>query len=131
MKKDILAIILATVWVSASEFFRNQFLFKSVWIQHYNNLGLIFPSSTINGIVWVLWSFLVSVAIYFITKKFTLLQTTFLSWVMVFVLMWLVIGNLGILPYSLIAFAIPLSFIEIFVATVIIVKTMNKAKSST
>ena len=52
-KKILLPIILATLWISISEFIRNEILFKSYWIEHYNNLGIVFPSEPINGIVWV------------------------------------------------------------------------------
>jgi hypothetical protein len=47
-------------------------------------------------------------------------QTTLLSWFVGFVMMWVVIGNLGVLPYGLLLYTIPLSFLEAFVAVVII-----------
>jgi len=51
-----------------------------------------------------------------------LVQTTFLSWFAGFVLMWLVAGNLGVLPFGILLYAIPLSLIEAFVATYILFK---------
>jgi hypothetical protein len=36
--------------------------------------------------------------------------------------MWLVIGNLNILPFKILPFAIPLSLLEAFVASLIIFK---------
>ena len=36
--------------------------------------------------------------------------------------MWIVIGNLGVLPYGLLAFAVPLSLLEAFVAALIVKK---------
>ena len=42
LKKTILPILLATIWISVSEFLRNELLFKSYWIEHYKNLGLVF-----------------------------------------------------------------------------------------
>jgi hypothetical protein len=39
-----------------------------------------------------------------------------------FVLMWLVTGNMGVLPYSILVFAIPLSLLETYLATLIIKK---------
>ena len=90
-------ILLATVWISLSEFVRNEVLLKSYWTGHYENLGIIFPSAPVNGAVWGLWSFLCAVAVFIISRKFNLIQTTLLSWFVAFVLMWVVIGNLGIL----------------------------------
>jgi hypothetical protein len=126
IKKTILPVLLATIWISISEFIRNQLLLKSFWINHYLSLGLTFPSEPFNGIVWGIWSLLFAVAILIIAKKFTLLQTTFLSWFVAFVMMWVVIGNLNVLPGGIFLFyAVPLSILESFIATLII-KTFNK-----
>lgn len=122
MKKTVLPILLATVWISISEFVRNEFLVKSFWVHRYQFLRLTFPSDPINGAVWGIWSFLFAIAIFAIAKKFTMLQTTLLSWYVGFVLMWFVIGNLGVLPYGLLFYAVPLSLLESFVATWIIKK---------
>jgi hypothetical protein len=126
MKNTILPILLATIWISISEFVRNEILLKTYWTKHYQSLGLKFPSEPINGAVWGLWSFLFTIAIYFISKKFSLLQTTFLSWFVAFVLMWVVIGNMGVLPYNILNFAIPLSLLEAFLASFIIKKLAIK-----
>jgi len=122
MKKTILPILVATIWISISEFVRNEFLVKSLWTKHYQDLGLTFPSESLNGAVWGIWSLLLAAAIFIISKKFKMLQTTLLSWFMAFAMMWVVIGNLGVLPYGLLLYAIPLSFLETFVATWIIKK---------
>ncbi len=103
---------MATVWISISEFARNEFLVKSYWTEHYKSLGLVFPSEPINGALSEIWSLLFAAAIFIIAKKFTLWQTTFLSWFVGFVLMWVVIGNLGVLPAGLLYIAIPLSLLE-------------------
>ncbi len=120
--KKIIPILLATVWISISEFVRNEFLVKQQWVAHYQQLGLQFPSSAVNGAVWGLWSLLFAVAIAILSKKFAFFQTAFLAWFVGFVLMWVTIGNLGVLPYGILAYAIPLSFVESFVAVWIIKK---------
>ena len=122
IRNTVLPIILATIWISISEFVRNELLLKSYWTEHYQNMGLVFPSEPINGAVWGLWSFLFAITIYLIAKKFSLLQTTFLSWFVAFVLMWVVTGNMGVLPYEILYFAIPLSLLEAFLASFIIHK---------
>jgi hypothetical protein len=120
LKSTILPVVLATIWISLSEFVRNEFIVKSYWTKHYQDLGLNFPSAPVNGAVWGIWSLLFAIAVYIIAKKFTMIQTTFLSWFVGFVLMWVVIGNLGVLPYGLLVYAVPLSLLESFVATLII-----------
>ena len=110
--RPAVAVLLAGVWVNASEFFRNEVLFKSYWVDHYRAMGLTFPSEPINGIVWMLWGFVFALVIYLVSRKFGLLQTTLLCWLTGFVLMWLVAGNLGVLPSGLLVFAVPLSLLE-------------------
>lgn len=118
--KTVLSILLAAIWISISEFVRNELLLKSFWVEHYKTLGLVFPSEPINGAVWGLWSLLFAVAIFIISKRFSLVQTFLLSWFIGFVLMWVVIGNLGVLPTKILLYAIPLSLLEAFVAAWII-----------
>lgn len=122
-KGIILPVLLATIWISISEFVRNEFIVKYFWTNHYQELGLKFPSEPVNGAVWGIWSLLFAVAIFIFSKKYTLLQTTLLSWLVGFVMMWVVIGNLDVLPYALLPYAIPLSLFESFVAAWIIRKT--------
>jgi len=129
MKKTILPILLATIWISVSEFVRNTFLLHNYWTEHYHNLGMIFPEQPINGAVWGIWSLCFAIVIFIIAKKFSLLQTTFLSWFIGFVLMWIVIWNMSVLPTGILLFAIPLSFLEAFLASLIIKKLTNRTES--
>jgi hypothetical protein len=122
MRKTILPILLATVWISLSEFARNEFILRSYWRAHYERLGLLFPSDPINGAVWGLWSLLCAITIFLISKKFGLVETTLLAWFALFVAMWVVIGNLGVLPDGLLYIASPWSLLEAFVAALIIKK---------
>ena len=122
MKKEILGVAAVTIWISISEFTRNSVLLHAYWLEHYQKLGLTFPEQPINGAVWGIWSLCFALAIFFIAKKFTLLQTTFLSWFIGFVLMWLTMGNLGVLPFGILPFAIPLSLLEAYLASFIIFK---------
>jgi hypothetical protein len=122
MKKTYLTIILTTVWIGISEFLRNEFLFKSFWEAHYRQLGLEFKTLPINGILWLIWSFFLALIINEILKKFSTLKTFFLTWIMAFLMMWLTIYNLQVLPLQILIFAIPLSILEIVVAMLIIKK---------
>lgn len=122
LKKTILPILLATIWISFSEFFRNEILFNHIWQNHYQELGLEFPSEPINGAIWGLWSLLFAVAIYMISRKFGVKETVFIGWFTAFVLMWIVTGNLGVLPFKILLYAVPLSILETFIASWIIIK---------
>lgn len=128
LKQTIIPVLLATTWISISEFVRNEIIVKSYWTGHYEKLGLVFPSEPVNGAVWGIWSLCFAIAIFIIAKKYTLLQTTFLSWFVGFVLMWIVTWNMSVLPAGLLLFAIPLSILEAFLASLIIKRITNNKK---
>lgn len=67
-----------------------------------------------------LWSLLFAVAIFVLSRRFSLGETTWLAWLMAFVMRWVAIGNLGVLPERLLWFAVPLSLLEAFVAAWIV-----------
>ena len=120
--RSIMAVILTGIWVNASEFFRNEILLKKYWIDHYQSLGITFPSEPKNGIIQVVWGFLFAIAIYIISRKFNLIQTTLVSWFMAFVLMWIVTWNLNVLPSAILIYAVPLSLLEAFIGSYICIK---------
>ncbi|MEZ5032888.1 MAG: hypothetical protein R2787_15980 [Saprospiraceae bacterium] len=121
-KHTFLPILVATLWISLSEFARNEFLLKSVWTDHYTGMGLVFPSEPVNGAMWGVWSLCFAISIYWLARRYSLMQTTALAWFVGFLLMWLVTWNMGVLPVSILPFAIPLSLLESYVATVIMKK---------
>ena len=122
MKKKIFGIILSTIWISVSEFVRNEFILKTYWTEHYKSMGLVFPSEPINGAIWGMWSLCLALAIFILAQRFNLVETTFLAWLVGFVMMWLVIGNMSVLPFGILPIAIPLSILEAFGAAFIVKK---------
>jgi len=120
--RQVLAVVAATVWISLSEFVRNEFLVKQQWVAHYEALGREFPAAPINGIMWGVWSLFFASAIAIIASRFDLLRTAALAWLVGFVLMWMVIGNLGVLPTAILPLAVPLSMLVAFGAAWIIKK---------
>ncbi len=126
LQKSILPVLLATIWISLSEFLRNEFLLKTYWTEHYQSMGLVFPAEPVNGSVWGIWSLCFAIAIYIFSKKYSLWQTVFLAWWVGFVLMWLVIGNMNVLPYGILPIAVPLSFFEAYLASLIVFRFKRK-----
>ena len=70
MKTKCSAIFLVAVWISISEFFRNQFLLSDLWVSHYKSMGLIFPATSTSGMIWGVWSLGFAVFIFFIFQKY-------------------------------------------------------------
>ncbi|MCB0812839.1 MAG: hypothetical protein KDB87_06715 [Flavobacteriales bacterium] len=75
-----------------------------------------------NGAVWGLWSLLFAAGITILSHRYTLLQTTGIAWLFAFVLMWVVTGNMAVLPFGILPYAVPLSLLETFVAAWIVRK---------
>jgi hypothetical protein len=67
----------------------------------------------------MVWGFLFASVIYILARKYSLIQTTLLSWIMVFVMMWMVVWNVGVLPVKMLWFNAPLSILETGIAAYI------------
>lgn len=120
--RSIAAVTVTGLWVNASEFLRNEVFLKTYWMEHYQSLGMTFPSEPKNGMIWVAWGFLFALAIYFISRKFRWMQTALIGWLAAFVLMWLVTFNLNVLPTAILLYAVPLSLLEAFLGSYITIK---------
>ena len=106
----------AGIWITVSEFLRNEILFKNYWVEHYGSLGLKFATLPINGLLWMVWSFALAFMICKLLEKFSFHETMILAWLSAFVMMWITIYNLQVLPILLLIPAIPLSLVEVIVA---------------
>jgi len=122
MKKTVLPVIIGGIWITLSEFIRNEFLFKNYWAGHFNTIGLRFETLPVNGILWAIWSFIMAYLIFKLLEHFSFKLTVFLVWLSAFVMMWITIYNLQVLPIKLLIFAFPLSLLEVAVAGYIIEK---------
>lgn len=120
--RKVYGLLSSTLWISLSEFVRNEFLVQSDWVTHYQKMGLQFPNAPINGMVWGIWAFCMSILIQSLIKKYSVIETVIITWFTCFVMMWLVIGNLHVLPLGILGLAIPLSLLECFIATLLIRK---------
>ncbi len=119
LKKIILPIFLTGLWINISETIRWELAIKYYWIENHQNLGLVFPNEIVNIIIWVIWGFMFAFTIFVLSRKFTLIQTTLMSWFVAFVMMWFVVWNVGILPIGMLWINAPLSLLETFVGSLI------------
>jgi len=119
MGRAVLAVALSGIWVNICEFVRNQLLFLPHWQSHYRGMGLVFPSQPVNALLWVVWAFLLAGTVFAVSRRFGLWGSTFLAWVMAFVMMWVAIWNLSVLPLGILPVAMPFSFIEVLGAALI------------
>ncbi len=122
MKKAFLSITPAGLWITASEFLRNELLFKSYWVDHFRTLGLTFETRPLNGFLWMVWSFLLAYLLFRLLAHLRLGHAVILAWLAAFVMMWITVYNLGVLPLKLLFAAVPLSLLEAAVAAWIVRK---------
>jgi len=126
LKKTVAPILLAGIWLNVSGTIRWIYLIEPYWLEKYNYLNLVFPSAAINNITWMIWGFMFAMVIFILSRKFNIIQTTLLSWFMVYVMMWVVVWNVGVLPTGMLWVNIPLSFLDAFVGAFICIKLSNK-----
>ena len=119
LSSPVLPIFLATLWISLSEFVRNEFLAKSYWTEHYNELGLTFPSEPVNGMIWGLWSLCMAIFLYVIRERFSFVESLAIGWWAGFMLMWIVTYNMMVFPLGILIYALPLSVLEVALALLI------------
>lgn len=116
MKSYVLAVLGAGIWMNLSEFVRNELFIRHIWVKGFAEMGLAFPSAPINGAVWGIWAFIFVAALAYLSTRLGVIASAILSWTMGFALLWLAMWNMAVLPSGLLPWAVPWSFIEVYVA---------------
>jgi len=114
-KKTILPILLTGIWINVAITIGWMLILKSYWIEKFQSLNLVFPTGLINNITWMIWGFMLATIIFILLKKFSVLYTTLLAWFVAFVMMWVIVWNIGVLPTGMLAFNIPNTLLIIFI----------------
>ncbi len=117
--KPIWQIVLLAVWINAAEAVRWILYTKPRFDVYFQSKGLVFPNELTNGILWEVWGVIIAVIVYVLSQKYTLLQTTLITWFAAFVLVWIVLWNNAVLPIEILPVVVPLSMITILVAAFI------------
>lgn len=112
-------VLLVAVWINFSGTVRWMLFAKPRFDALYKGMGLEYPNTLVINILWMLWGVLAAILVVFLTKKFTILHTMVLSWLVVFAMTWIVLWNSAVLPLDLLWIAVPWSLFEVFVAALI------------
>ena len=99
---------------------------KPYWLEFHQNLGIVLPQESINMFIWIIWGFIFASTIFIFSRKFNPWQTALLSWFLLLVMLWVVLWNLNLLPLGIVPIAVPLGWIEAFVAAWIFEKMSPK-----
>jgi len=119
VKKFILAVIVSGMWMNLSEYVCNELVLKDIWLKGYHVLGLVYPSSPINTVVWVVWIFVFAVILTWSLVNNGIVKSTLVCWTAGFALFWLAMWNMGILPSDVLWTAVPWSLIEVYIAALV------------
>ncbi len=130
-KQIVIPIFITGIWINLSESIRWIFLIEPFWIEKYQGLNITFPDENVNMIAWMIWGFFYATTIFILSRKFSLIQTTFLSWFVAFAMMWVIVWNVGVLPTGMLWFNIPLSLFEAFIGAFICTKFFKVRKANT
>jgi hypothetical protein len=126
MAKSAWHILLLAFWINVSETVRwvlfSKPKFDAVFLDH----GQVMPDQPINNILWMVWGVIIACVVYFLSAKFTAVQTTLITWCAVCVTVWIVMWNLAVLPPGLLIVAVPLSLFEIYIAALIAQKLLPR-----
>jgi len=120
MGKALAQVMAAGIWITISEFVRNELLLKDLWIGHFAALGLGFETLPLSGMLWMVWSFLLAYLVFRLSEKTSFAETVALAWLPAFAMMWIALFNLQVLPLGLLIFAAPLSLLEVGIAAAMI-----------
>jgi hypothetical protein len=119
VNKAIWQILLVSIWINISETLRWILFAKPDIDIHFKAANLILPNEPVNYILWFIWGIIIAVMIFIISKKFKVLQTTFIVWIIVYVTHWIALWNFSVFPINVLWLAVPLTFINIFVGALI------------
>lgn len=117
IRRHLAPVFAATVWISLCEFLRNELWLKHLWVGHYAKLGLAFPDAPMNNATWGLWALALAASLKWLLTRFPRGESALLAWLIAFGLMWIVTGNLGVLPLAILPYAVPFSLIEVYGAS--------------
>jgi len=118
-KKTILPIMLIGLWINISITVGWVLILEGYWIEKFQSMNLVFPTGLINNITWMIWGFMLATIIFIFSKKFSLWQTTFLAWFVAFIMMWVIVWNVEVLPTGMLLFNIPNSLFITYIGTLI------------
>ncbi len=119
LKKAIWKILLVSIWINIFETLRWMLFAKPEIDMHFKAANLVLPNEPINNLLWLIWGIIIAVMIFIVSKKFKVLQTTFIVWITVYVMHWIALWNMAVLPINILWLAVPLTFINVLVGALI------------
>jgi hypothetical protein len=125
-KKVFWQVLIVSLWVNIFETLRWILFVKPDIDIYFKSANLVLPNGPINNMLWLIWGIIIAVMIFIISKKYKVLQTTFIVWVTVYVMHWIALWNMAVLPINILLLAVPLTFINVLVGALICNRFLSK-----
>ncbi len=119
-------IIIISIWINLAETLRWILFAKPYFINHFQNRNIEPPGGPLYLIIWIVWGILLSLIIFIISKKFSLLKSTLIIWFAVFSGIWIMLFNLKVITIPILLILMSFCFMEIFIGTLISKNFHNK-----
>lgn len=127
--KPLWHVLLLAIWINIAETVRWVLYSKPQFEAHFQRMGLELPNTPLNGILWMAWGTTIAFVVYMVAQKFTLFQTTIITWLAAFVLVWIALWNSTVLPLEILPVVIPLSLVTMFIAALIAKKLQPQSST--
>ena len=124
--KTIWLVIIISIWINIAETLRWILFAKPYFIKHFINRNIEPPGGALYLIIWFVWGILISVIIFFISKKFSLLKSTLIIWFAVFSGIWIMLFNLNVITVPILLILMSFCFVEILIGVLISKHFYNK-----
>jgi hypothetical protein len=128
-------ILLVSIWINISEVFRYFVIVMPVLRKHLSVISNVLPMDWVVFSIWGIWDTILTTGVVFITwlclnvydksiRIILIAGTT--SWAMFFLLFWIGMVNMNLSKINLLAWTLPLSWIETTIAAWITIKLIKK-----
>lgn len=124
--KTIWLVIIISIWINAAETIRWILFAKPYFLKYFQNRNIEPPGGLLYLIIWLVWGILISVIIFNISKKFSLLKSTLIIWFAVFSGIWIMLFNLKVITIPVLLILMSFCFIEILIGVLISKHFYNK-----
>ncbi len=124
--KTIWLVIIISIWINAAETIRWILFAKPYFLKYFQNRNIEPPGGLLYLIIWLVWGILISVIIFNISKKFSLLKSTLIIWFAVFSGIWIMLFNLKVITIPVLLILMSFCFIAILIGVLISKHFYNK-----
>ncbi len=122
--KFLFIVLITSVWVNISEVFRFFIVVLPEMKQYLSLIPNVIPVNWIRFLIWGIWDTILTIVLvyivwicsqYFGKTKRTIFVSSTICWITFFLLFWIALANMNLSKLSLLAYTLPLSWVEMVI----------------